>query len=248
MKLYPYKVGSESAKALSQALGIKRIKHEGKKLQVKGGIINWGASQFKRDIAHDGVFNEPDRVAIAGNKLQTFKTLDGYVPIPKWTESLDEANKWLAEGVVVVARTTVTGHSGEGIVIAEKAGDALPKAPLYTQYIPKKDEYRIHVVDGKCIFVQRKARKKEVPDEQVNWKIRNHGNGFIFAHEGVDAPDVAKRSAIMAVDLLGLDFGAVDIIYNHKQDKWFVLEVNTAPGLEGTTLERYVEAFKKLLP
>jgi hypothetical protein len=43
MKLYAYKQGSKSAKALSQALGIKRIKHEGDGLKVKGTLLNWGA-------------------------------------------------------------------------------------------------------------------------------------------------------------------------------------------------------------
>lgn len=244
MKLYAYKVGSESSKALAEALGIKRIKHEGKKLQVKGGILNWGASAFKRDLAHDGVLNIPDRVAVAGNKLETFKALQGYVTIPEWTESQEEASKWLADGSVVVARATLTGHSGQGITIYDKKGE-IEKAPLYTMYIPKQDEYRIHVVDGEVIHVQRKARKKDVPDDKINWKVRNHANGFVFAHEGVVVPDEAKKAGIMAVDLLGLDFGAVDIIFNAKRNKWYVLEINTAPGLEGTTLQRYADAFRK---
>jgi D-alanine-D-alanine ligase-like ATP-grasp enzyme len=44
-----------------------------------------------------------------------------------------------------------------------------------------------------------------------------------------------------------LDFGAVDVIYNRAQDKAYVLEVNTAPGLEGSTLDNYVEAIQKVL-
>ena len=38
--------------------------------------------------------------------------------------------------------------------------------------------------------------------------------------------------------------GVDDIIYNRDQGA-FVLEVNTAPGLEGETVERYVEAFQE---
>jgi D-alanine-D-alanine ligase-like ATP-grasp enzyme len=40
-----------------------------------------------------------------------------------------------------------------------------------------------------------------------------------------------------------LDFGAVDIIYNAKRNECYVLEVNTAPGLEGTTVEKYATKF-----
>jgi D-alanine-D-alanine ligase-like ATP-grasp enzyme len=42
-----------------------------------------------------------------------------------------------------------------------------------------------------------------------------------------------------------LDFGAVDVIWNEKEDKYYVLEVNTACGLEGTTLDKYVEQFRR---
>ena len=44
---------------------------------------------------------------------------------------------------------------------------------------------------------------------------------------------------------LGLDFGAVDVIY--KDGKWYVLEVNTAPNLtsQSDVLDRYVKAFKE---
>lgn len=250
MKLYSYNNGSASAKALAAALGIKRIKHEGAKLQVRGGILNWGSSAFKRNLAHDGVFNPPNCVANAVNKLEAFKCLDGHVPIPEWTEKREEAVEWLIKGSDVVARTVLNGHSGKGIEIhtsAERAGRILTLAPLYTKYIPKKEEYRLHVFRDRVFFIQRKARNKDIPDEQVNWKVRNHGNGFIFAHIGVDVPDVAKEAAITAVRVLGLDFGAVDMIWNQKEDKYYVIEVNTACGLEGTTLEKYTEVFKEFV-
>ena len=41
-------------------------------------------------------------------------------------------------------------------------------------------------------------------------------------------------------------FGAVDMIVT-KSGKWYVLEANTACGLENTTLEKYVEQFKHLV-
>jgi D-alanine-D-alanine ligase-like ATP-grasp enzyme len=34
----------------------------------------------------------------------------------------------------------------------------------------------------------------------------------------------------------------VDIIYNRQRNQHYVLEVNTRPGLTGTTLTRYVAA------
>ena len=244
MKLYPYKVGSKGAKALADALGIVQIKHEGRPLRVKGMVINWGASALKRDLLEYDILNAPTAVAKASNKLETFKALtEGKVSCPVWTPSKEVAQEAIKQGLAVVCRTKLNGHSGEGIIIAEKEDD-LVDAPLYTMYIKKKEEYRIHVFRGEAFFVQRKARKKEVPDEEVNWKVRNLAGGFIFANKDVEIPDVARTEAVNAVAALALDFGAVDVIHG-SDGNWYVLEVNTACGLEGTTLEKYVQQFEK---
>lgn len=246
MKIYPYNEYSASAKALSRALGIKRIKHKGRALKLNVPVINWGASSVKRGIDAPYVLNHPDVVKKAANKLQTFRALDGYCPIPQYTTSKKEASKWLAKGVIVVERHKLTGHSGEGIRLVHKDDEnssLSDDAKLYVKYIAKTDEYRLHVFRNEVFFVQRKARNKDVADDKVNWQVRNHGNGFIYAHIDVDVPDEAKQAAIMAVNHLGLDFGAVDMIYNAKRNTYYVLEVNTACGLAGETLNKYVEVF-----
>lgn len=246
--LYPYNVGSQSAKALAQGLGIKRIKHNGP-LKIVDTLINWGASAFKREIRAFEYVNPPEAVALATNKLKTFRMLFGAVKTPDYTTSNIIADAWLGRGITVVARHTLTGHSGEGIEIWKPARKDVfldaKEAPLYTAYVPKDEEYRVHVFRGNSFFVQRKARKKDVPDDQVNWMIRNHGNGFIFAHKDIEINKERDAAAITAVETLGLDFGAVDIMLG-KDGQWYVLEVNTACGLEGTTLDKYVEQLKEV--
>lgn len=249
-KIYPYSDGSASAKALANALGVKRLFREGRNAHVNGAIINWGNSAFYRDLTYETeLLNHPDAVAKAVNKLEAFKALDGHVSIPKWTQLSMEASDWLDDGQSVVVRNKLTGHSGEGIVICEPGGDNFKdnmEAPLYTQYVRKRQEYRLHVFRDKVFFTQRKARNKDVPDEKVNWQVRNHANGFIFAHQDVDVGPEVNQHAIDAVRVLGLDFGAVDIIKG-VDDKWYVLEINTSPGLAGATLDRYVEIFKEFV-
>lgn len=244
MKLYSYNNGSASAKALAEALNIKLVKHEGKPLRFKGPLINWGNSKpIARHIECGGCLNPPASVANAVNKLKAFKLMADKVSLPVWTEDAVEAAKWLADGNAVVVRHKLNGHSAEGLEIVEKG--EIPKAPLYTKYIKKDQEWRVHVFKGQVFFVQRKARKKDVPDDQVNWQVRNLKGGFIYAHQDVVASEKVKEQAIAAITALELDFGAVDIITNKRGDA-YVLEVNTACGLEGTTLERYVEQFKGL--
>lgn len=312
--IYPYKPGSESSTALAGGLGIKRVAH--KNSRFKGNkdtlIINWGASKVSEEVAKCTILNPPQAVALASNKLETFKTLnppllktrkvfvggmnhdlrldhdvfDGVaddfvgdiehprygklrvlerapapdngmvVRTPEFTTNRGEAINWLIKGFTVVERHILNGNSGAGIRLVEpvKPGfekadeNIIQKCPLYVKYVPKKQEYRIHVCGGEAVDIQRKARRKDVADDAINWKVRNHDNGFIFArNEGVPVPPDVIAQATIAVKALGLDFGAVDVIFSDKEQKAYVLEVNTAPGLAGETLAGYVSRFTKYI-
>jgi len=238
IRIHPYKQGSRSAKALADALGGKVLKKEGSKFIRKSGdvIINWGDSQ----AGNLSCLNLAGNVATASNKLQAFhKMKEAGVNVPEFTSSRESVN-W--DGLTVV-RHKLSGHSGEGIELRD-ARD-LPSAPLYVRYVPKKAEYRVHVVGGNPILVQRKARNPEC--DNPDWKVRNHANGFIFVRNDVEAPQDVLEQAKRAVAALGLDFGAADIIWNEKSKRAYVLEVNTAPGLEGSTIDDYAEGLKILL-
>lgn len=252
MTVIAYSRHSGSAKNLAEALGVKRISHRKttRRYSQRKLLINWGntkAIKDQRDIRFSHELNLSAQFFV--DKLTCFKRMkDAGVSIPEFYESLEEVPK---DGKTYFARKSLTGNSGAGIVPfksckegEEQAIDA-PQARLYTQYVPKKEEYRVHVFNGEPIFVQRKARRLDTPDEDVNWQVRNHSNGFIFASDGVELPQEALGEAIKAVRCLNLDFGAVDLVYNEKRNKYYVLEVNTAPGLTGNTLEAYVNAINK---
>jgi hypothetical protein len=100
------------------------------------------------------------------------------------------------------------------------------------------------------IDVTRKIRRPGVDDTNRPF-IWNHDNDFIFVRNGICArtiPNELISRAQQAVDDLGLQFGAVDIVVEKggpiNRARCYVLEVNTSPGMEGTTLERYVEFFR----
>lgn len=248
---YPYKMGSESAKALSASLneaGIttKRVRPDGNYRPFNSHVVvNWGSSQPPTSWdCPNTILNNPASVAIASNKLSTFEVLEEKAILtPVWTTSKQNAESWVSDGFVVLCRTKLNAHSGDGIVIARTI-EELVDAPLYTKYTKKRNEYRVHVFMGEVIIVQEKKRDVEVVDRtEEQALIRSHQNGWVFCREGVEASDRLKSLAIEAVNALELDFGAVDIIYNQHLDTYYVLEVNTAVGLSGQTLTDYTNAF-----
>lgn len=251
MFVYPYKTESKSAKALATALGAKMIRLENSKFRgtKEKIVINWGNSMTNEELEKASVLNSPDAVKLASDKLAFFKTVDGQIPIPEWTQDKETVFDWLNSSTVVI-REVLNGHSGKGIVIVENKQefenylDHRNMGKLYTKYIPKKEEFRLHVVNNEVVDLQQKRRDTNYPNP--NWSVRNRTNGFIYARENAHLPDENMRNyAIEAVKLCGLHFGAVDMIWNEYRKQGYVLEINTAPGLEGKTVDSYVKAFVK---
>lgn len=164
------------------------------------------------------------------------------VPCPEYTTHKPTAVTAMVEDGVkrVMCRKYTRAHSGKGCVVATTP-EELVDAPLYTMYIPKKHEYRVHVFDNKVIDRQIKRKRRGYENER-DTQIRNRANGYVFCREGITTDDRLDTTALAAVKALGRSYGAVDIIYNEKQDQFFVLEVNSKPGMEGTTLAKYADA------
>lgn len=272
--IYPYKMGSKSAKLLSTELRERghramRVRPDGNYRPFRSHlIINWGNSTCPNwMLPNHPVLNRWDFVRRASNKLTAFQTMQEVgVSIPEFTTDWQEASRWLREGTNVVERNILSSHSGRGIIIRigntepEHITQVTPTCPLFVKYIKKQDEYRIHVFQGRVIDAQQKRRRTETPNEEVDYQVRNHANGWIYARAGCDLDhmddsnvsvyeksNMIHNEAIKATEALGLDFGAVDIIWNEHHKQCYVLEVNTAPGLEGTTLTKYADAIEALL-
>lgn len=259
--IVPYKLYSASAKALRsalrQAFPTKRVllvSTASTKYQPRWTdyVINWGCSNEWPWINNTPKLANKNCV----NKLRFFEMVSEYnktypegtpehVRIPKWTTSTEQAVLWCADDKEVFARTKLDGHSGAGIVpCLERYGTAMfPHAPLYVMYKKKRHEYRVHVFKNDVIDVTQKKKRKEA--EHLDTKIRNHKNGWVYCRENVQEPTGLRTLALNAIRAADLTFGAVDIIWNEKEDKCYVLEINTAPGLVGTTLDKYVDSFVK---
>lgn len=245
--LRSYKAGSKSARALANYLGIRILKHEGSRFVSRENdvVINWGnSSNFDSNLRLVNVINRPTRISVATNKLDAFGALvSGGVNVPKYTtckiEAIDSYKR-------VFVRQTLTGHSGEGIIVVDTEDvEELPPAPLYVEAIAKKNEYRAIVVGDKVVDLKQKRLSTDAPEDRSKF-IRNLSNGWVFARENIDYVEGLNEIAVNAIEAFGLDFGAVDIITD-KNNTLYVLEVNTAFGLEGKTIELVGDALKELI-
>lgn len=194
-----------------------------------------------------------------------------------FVDNFDDAFDLVEQGSRMYARTILNGHSGKGIVLMVNARDvereaiqrvvnggsmpvyrpgddlrqSLRDCKLFTQGVAgKRTEYRVHVVSGQVILVQQKRRKEDWGNNpNYNSLVRNLESSWIYAVNldqlGLEA---VKEAATRAVQTFGLDFGAVDVIYKHQTEQAFVLEINTAPGLDqdGSALTAYTEAFQNV--
>lgn len=247
-KVYPYKQGSRSAKMLAAALEGKVLKRVNSKYVPRAGdvVINWGSSELP-DFGAATVHNK--QVDVAQCKLASFLAFKekGVKIPPFWTDKGDIPDS----AFPVMCRTKLRGHSGDGIVIANTR-EGLVDAPLYTQYMKKKHEYRVHIMRSPdpdpdvtqflAFFIQRKAKKNGVTNP--NWQVRNLAGGFSFKEVNYnDVPSCVIAEAYKAMDALNLDFGGVDVIYNENTGAAYVLEVNSACGLEERTADNYAGVF-----
>lgn len=232
-----------------------------------GFVINWG-------VARSGVRTDPvlerisqsvqkvvnsfEAVTKCSNKGLFFKAMQGASDgprIPEVTFEISQATSWGESGIEVLGRKN-HGSSGKDVAFFKENPEGFLSSDLWLQYKKKKQEFRVHIFNGEVIIIQQKVLPKKAPDGQdipkdlVDFRIRTHRTGFIFQKNDIKVPpdvlEQAKKAfAVMAKH--GLTFGAIDVIYNKSEDKAYVLEINTAPGIEESSVTAYADAFRSFL-
>lgn len=254
--------GANELKARLEELGISCTKvRDGDRELTKRNVltIKWGS--FRRLVGlPDGtvVLNDNAGRQVL-NKLECFRALEAAgVPIPDFTADPVVARRWFDAHDRIYERHTLSGSGGDGIRVVRfdmpEGSNMISPAPLYTKgLLGKRREYRIHVfnVDGvQRLFVQQKLRRAGFTENSsYNNLVRNLEAGWVFAHNDIQPPrTVTVDAAVAAVTALGLSFGAVDVIeMDAVAGGSVVLEVNSAPGLQGATAGFYAQAIEAVL-
>ena len=227
---------SETASRLASFLGVPNGRFSGRSWD---NVIRYGSTTPVHANVRE--VNKLKSVVSASDKLLSLRMLSSAgISCPEHFE--DPTSRKIQ--FPLLGRLS-SGMRGEDIVVFFQNRDMVECCKnrhfdLFTKYIPKKEEYRVHVIGGKIA----KAAYKEFrgdPNKQHGFRslVWNKKNGFFFKKVLVrDCPETAKSLAASTVSCLGLDFGAVDIILG-DDGGWYVLEVNTAPGLSRVALSVY---------
>jgi len=158
------------------------------------------------------------------------------------------AKEWLEQGHTVFGRNLLNASCGKGIVvldpkaILEDKTQSLRNCLVYTKYKKKKREFRVHVYKDSVVAVTEKRRRSGFEGNR-NTMIRNLENGYVFCHElSQPEPGGLRALAISASRISPSHFRGVDIGFNEHNNDLFVIEVNSAPGIQGSNVNAYINA------
>lgn len=225
---------------------------------IKNGdtVIRYGCPlKINLDIKE---INKSSGILLASNKFLARKELkQKNIPIPDTSNSFEYAKiNYVSKGKPVIVRP-VQHKRGEYFYVCDNERDlALACAKIlaqtgFTYYIsevfPKTREFRAHCAHGKVLALLEKP-KPENPD-QIAWNLAVNGMQWTLL-KWVDYKKDLCKIAVDAINALGLDFGAVDILsYPNVEGfpKHVVCEVNTAPTLSPYEIERYSKYFNLLI-
>jgi len=230
-------------------------------------VINYGTSHtpiwWDRLSPDCVVLNTPEQVGVSANKVKMFRAISELVPenCLEYFFDKDEAEEAIREGKTVIARTLLSSHSGRGIVMSPP--DPLPDANLYTvlKRGPRLREYRVFMANGQfkdVVCKKRKGREKLLemgvsPGEADTWwnnrmrqVVRCWDNGWAFCHNNLPMSDQRVFDEIALKTSRLLTWGCVDVLIDSSSKEWYMVEINSAPGLDaGNTQTSYLDSFEE---
>lgn len=188
--------------------------------------INWGsAGPFGEGVANRDTSGTVD-------KAEMLRRLGDLAP--RSTFDVREAERLFGGRVVAKRRTGARGEGKEVIDLGTEEGRR--KAYTYDffqEFIPERDEYRVTLFGDEVLTAYRKnaapgSGPEDLSPEREYERVRR------LPLEAVEAAREARRRC-------GVDLAGVDLVRDRRDGRWYVLEVNAAPGMGRDTLARLVQ-------
>lgn len=227
-----------TGRRLASAIGIVHrgtLVRRGKALETPPDfLVRWGNARY-RELDQGRTLNPGAAILVAGDKPAALRKIsEAGIRTPGFSTRCPGTGD-------VLARSR-RGFGGTDIQVC--GHNPCVGAEWFSTFIPNDREYRVHVVAGHVIRVVRKYLER--PDQRRSEYVKNHANGYVFKTPSKKLNRGRTEASVKAVEALGLDFGAVDLVVDHEGLE-YVLEVNTAPACSPKTLQAYAFQLAKLI-
>ena len=175
------------------------------------------------------------------------------VPIPAFLGASFSTKCPTSTGKWPVVLRPLHHCQGKGMYVCHSVGELLnaiisePKGWYVSDVVDKVDEYRVHVVGPRVLFVQDK-KYDEKKGFAGNHNVQQETWSWLKWDTAKSTKSMAAimRAALDACKACGYDFGGVDVMVD-KAGNPYVLEVNSAPAVSEKGAHKYGMAIKKLL-
>ena len=130
---------------------------------------------------------------------------------------------------------------------------------IFEKFYNFNKEYRLHINENECFYTCRKMLKSNIPKEN-RWYRNDTNSVWILENNPLfDKPinwEEIEKQSILALNAVGLDFGAVDLKIQSSINKkgikrenpeFIVIEINSAPSFGNITTEKYITEIPKML-
>lgn len=202
----------------------------------KNYLFLWG---YVRNVPQGfrNVFNKPSSVGSTSSKGSfRVKMYENGLTMPSWRVSsvYSPSRSPLVDGKSYVVRPNnhYGGKNIHSFVYSDVMENHVFKDHVMkfgndayiSERIDKEKEFRVFVMSGRVVFM---VEKIVADTGTLAWNVEQGGR---FENVGFGSWNLkVARMSIEAIELGGLDFGAVDVMV--KGDDVYVLEVNTSPFL-----------------
>lgn len=204
-------------------------------------VLRWGSTEEFSKLRSRLELNSLEAVKNASNKLVMMqKLVEGNIPTAKilfdpFNQTQETLDTFRDENGGFFIRGSNDQVRYDDSV---KVGDRYVSQPIEN----KRREYRVHVFNGEIIAVYEK-----IPNDDTVRIFKSHNCHFELKNiENCRLKPEDFQVCINAVNSLGLLFGGVDLLRD-KDQKVYVSEVNSAPALNGTNIDRYVTKIQEYI-
>lgn len=187
----------------------------------------------------DTELNTKDFIRLCSNKLlfSNFLIKHGFYA-PEFKKSTDNLR------FPIMIRKTLAGFKGRGIIICKNEDEFFSNWDdnyFWTEFIKLEYELRVHVIGKNLIKIF-----KKIDLEENEFPIRNSLTTHFSLRSQTSFTTLVSLLNKLT-DLFGNSFFALDVGWDSTRKEYFIIEANSAPGLNKKTARLYADFFLREL-